>query len=85
MLVLTEVLNEARRVGLKCTPRTFWKYHSMELVPAGKKRGGRGNVPYFPDDMPVRTVGSVGAGSSHFTSWPRSVGANTLGWWRAQL
>ena len=54
MLVLTEVLEEARRLGVKCTPRTFWKYHSMHLLPAGKKRGGRGNVLYFPDDMPQR-------------------------------
>lgn len=54
MLVITEVLDEARRLGVQCTMRTFWKYHSLQLLPAGRKRGGRGNVLYFPTDTPER-------------------------------
>ena len=50
MRSIEETLLDARKVGVKCSKRTFWKYHSLKLLPTGGKVSGRGNVAYFPDD-----------------------------------
>jgi len=45
---LTEILQQARTLGVKISVRTFWKYYEAGLLPKGKKIAGRGNVAYFP-------------------------------------
>ena len=45
---LSMVLAKARKLGIKCTPRTFWRYHELGLLPKGRKMPGYGNVVYFP-------------------------------------
>jgi hypothetical protein len=56
MATLEQVRNEARRMGAPITPRTFWRYVELRLLPQGQKYPGMGNVFYFPDDTPERIV-----------------------------
>lgn len=54
MLTVVELMEQARKLGVRIAPRTFWKYAALGLVPTGRKIYGRGNVLYFPDDTPKR-------------------------------
>lgn len=51
---LNAVLKDARKYGVQCTERTFWKYHRMGLLPEGQKLSGHGNVVFFPDETVMR-------------------------------
>lgn len=54
MKTVGEILEQAQRLGLDCSERTFWKYHQMRLLPKGRKIQGRGNATYFPDETVLR-------------------------------
>ncbi len=54
MLTLEQVQNETRKLGAPITPRTFWRYIELGLLPEGQKYSGMGNIFYFPDDIPER-------------------------------
>jgi hypothetical protein len=54
METVRDVLKKAKKLGAKCTERTFWHYHKLRLLPEGQKISGRGNVAFFPGDTAVR-------------------------------
>jgi len=54
MNTVRDVLRKAKKLGAKCTERTFWHYHKLRLLPEGQKISGRGNVVFFPDDTALR-------------------------------
>jgi hypothetical protein len=54
METVRDVLKKAKKLGAKCTERTFWHYHKLRLLPEGQKISGRGNVVFFPGDTAVR-------------------------------
>jgi hypothetical protein len=54
METVRDVLKKAKKLGAKCTERTFWHYHKLRLLPDGQKISGRGNVVFFPRDTAVR-------------------------------
>lgn len=55
-LTLEQVRREARQRGAAITPRTFWRYVELGLLPQGQRYPGMGNIFYFPDDTPERIV-----------------------------
>ena len=56
MLTLEEVGRETRKMGVAVTPRTFWRYIELGLLPEGQKFPGMGNLFYFPDETPTWLV-----------------------------
>lgn len=48
------VLKEVKKMGIRCTERTFWHYHKLRLLPDGAKISGRGNIVFFPNDVVIR-------------------------------
>jgi hypothetical protein len=50
MLTISKVLSDARALGIKLAPRSFWNYCEQGLLPKGRKLPGRGNCTYFPAD-----------------------------------
>jgi DNA-binding transcriptional MerR regulator len=54
MNTVTNIVRQARALGLDCSERTFWKYHQLRLLPRGQKIRGRGNAVYFPDETVLR-------------------------------
>lgn len=55
-LTLEQVRRETRKMGVNITPRTFWRYIELGLLPRGQKYPGQGNVFFFPEDTPQRIV-----------------------------
>ena len=53
---LEQVRDEVREMGVAVTPRTFWRYIEMGLLPQGEKYPGMGNIFYFSDDTPERVM-----------------------------
>jgi hypothetical protein len=47
LLTVSDLLREAKRLGIKLSPRTFWSYCEQGLLPEGRKLPGRGNCLYF--------------------------------------
>src|SRR5438552_920524 len=56
MLTLEQIRQEAKNLGVDVTPRTFWRYVEMGLVPQGQRFSGQGNILYFAEDIPQRIV-----------------------------
>ena len=54
MLTLEQVRQESKKKGTTVTPRSFWRYIELGLIPEGQRYPGMGNVFYFPDDTPAR-------------------------------
>lgn len=54
MLTLAQIRQEARDLGAEVTPRTFWRYVEMGLLPQGQGFPGQGNIFFFPEDTPQR-------------------------------
>jgi hypothetical protein len=50
MLTISKVLSDARALGIKLAPRSFWNYCEQGLLPKGRKLPGHGNCTYFPAD-----------------------------------
>jgi hypothetical protein len=50
MLTVSKVLSDARALGIKLAPRSFWNYCEQGLLPKGRKLPGCGNCTYFPAD-----------------------------------
>ncbi len=54
MNTMREVMAQAKKLGVRCTERTFWHYHKLGLLPEGRKISGYGNVIFFPNDTATR-------------------------------
>lgn len=54
MLTLDQVRHETRDLGVDITPRTFWRYVELGLLPEGMRFAGQGNIFFFPEDTPQR-------------------------------
>jgi hypothetical protein len=50
MLTVSKLLGDAKTLGIKLSPRSFWNYCEQGLLPEGRKLPGRGNCAYFPAD-----------------------------------
>jgi hypothetical protein len=50
MLTVSKVLSDAKTLGIRLSPRSFWSYCEQGLLPKGKKLSGYGNCSYFPAD-----------------------------------
>jgi hypothetical protein len=54
MLTLEQIQHETKKMGVSITPRSFWRYIELGLLPQGEKYPGQGNVFFFPDYVPER-------------------------------
>src|ERR1700693_4642081 len=54
MNTVRDVLLQVKKMGIRCTERTFWHYHKLRLLPDGQKISGCGNVVFFQDDTALR-------------------------------